>query len=234
MANIAVNQVINQIDLLNTSDILPWAAVLMNSMQSILNVLKEVETLNKKVVELDSYAKVCKHTSDLLRADMDNALRKIKLLEDKLDDHEQRSRNQCLLFHGIEEREDEDTDTEVINLCANHLGIDLDLNEIARSHRLGPKRDTGKPNTRQTKKDEKSRPIIIRFSNFRVRQKLFTSKKRLKGKAFSITENLTKSRMDLLRKANDKLGKGKCWTQEGRIFTKIGNYFKVISSQEDL
>lgn len=70
----------------------------------------------------------------------------------------------------MEEDNDEDTDIQMIELRVNHLGIDLDINDIARSHRLGPKKQAGKPATRKTKKDEKPRPIIVRFNNFRVRQ----------------------------------------------------------------
>ena len=234
MADIDIQPVINQIDELDVSEIPPWDSVLIKSMRTILNVMKDVESLNKKVNELESYTKVYTNTSDLLKTQMDNASRKIKILEDKLDDQEQRSRNQCLLFHGVEENQDENTDMKIIELCRNYLGTDIDDSSIARSHRLGPRKEAGKPTTRKNKKDEKPRPIIARFNNFKVRQKLFSSKKMLKGKPFSITENLTKTRMDLLRKANEKLGKGKCWTQEGRIFTKVGNYFKVISSEDYL
>ena len=79
-----------------------------------------------------------------------------------------------------------------------------------------------------------SRPIIVRFSNFRTRQEVFFSKKKLKGDSVSITENLTAKKIDLLKKANAKFGKGKCWSSEGRIFTKSGVDLIHIASVDDL
>ena len=229
-----IEPLITDIEALDINTIPPWASVLMNSIKGVLKFLSEFKPLTEKLEELESYSEVCKSTSQLLRSDLDKAQEKIKELELKIDDQEQRSRNQCLLFHGIPEDDNEDTDVQIIEMCSEHLNMDLNISAIERSHRLGPRRQSKKPSTRNNRKDDKPRPIIARFSSYRDRQSLFSIKKKLKGKNISITENLTKSRLDLLKKANDKYGKGKCWSQEGRIFTKIGNNFKVISSEDDL
>ena len=231
MAEINNLPLLNKINDIDKNEIPPWALILLESIKTVLNALDNLQIMSKKYEEIESIAIVSKATSEALRSELVNANSRIKELEGKMDDQEQRSRNQCLLFHGITECEGEDTDEQVIKLCDKHLNVNLQLDSIARSHRLGPRRQAGR-NTRS--KPEKPRPIIVRFSNYRVRQQIFTIKKKLKGKAFSISENLTKRRMDLLNKCNEKFGKGKCWTQEGRIITKINNSFLSILSEEDL
>ena len=60
------------------------------------------------------------------------------------------------------------------------------------------------------------------------------NKKKLAGKGISITENLTKQRMDLLKLAQTKFGFRNVWTIEGRVTTKINNQKVVINSESDL
>ena len=197
---------------------------------SLMSILK---SFTEKIDEISSVATIAQNTSELLKAELNQTQEKVKELELKIDDQEQRSRNACLLFHGIDEDDEEDTDRQIIVICSKHLNIEIDINSITRSHRLGPIRMPG-IETRRQRKEVRARPIIVRFNNFRERQKIFSAKKRLKGKRISVTENLTKMRMELLKKANTKFGKGNCWTQEGRIFTKINGSFIVISSDADL
>ena len=152
-------------------------------------------------------------------------------LEARVDDGEQRSRNGCLLVHGIEETDEEDTDTLVLDTFKNHLNlVNMELNHIQRSHRVGPKKS--RRNTRTTKSTP--RPIIVRFASYRERALVFRSKKRLKGKAVSISENLTQTRYHLLNAAKAKFGRENVWSSDGRIMTKLDNEYKVINSLDDL
>lgn len=64
---------------------------------------------------------------------------KIKLLEEKIDDMEQSSHNQCILIHRIPEQADKNTDQATIDIFNSKLDLDLARNEIKRSHCLGPK-----------------------------------------------------------------------------------------------
>ena len=52
----------------------------------------------------------------------------------------------------------------------------ISLKEIGRTHRLGPRKREG------------ARPIIVRFSTYRERKKVFDSKKKLKGSKTFISE----------------------------------------------
>ena len=54
-------------------------------------------------------------------------------------------------------------------------------------------------------------------------QKVFKSKKKLKGKNISITENLTGCQISILNEAREKFGFKNLWTYDGRILYKANN-----------
>ena len=58
-------------------------------------------------------------------------------LYDRIDDLEQYSRINCLLFVGIEERDTKDTHALVLDVCNSELEVEVSLEDIERSHRLG-------------------------------------------------------------------------------------------------
>ena len=51
-------------------------------------------------------------------------------------------------------------------------------------------------------------------------RRVFTKKKRLKGKNRSITESLTKIRMSALKEARNNFGFSSIWTADGKILYK--------------
>ena len=112
-------------------------------------------------------------------------------IENLLDTGEQYSRRNNLRIFGIPEGNEarENTDTLVFYLCKS-LGADVALGEIDRSHR------TGKPEGRKT------RPIIVKFTSYRARQKLYSLRRNLKSNdeydRVFINEDLTQRRSQLL------------------------------------
>ena len=132
-------------------------------------------------------------------------------LENQRDDADQYSRRNCLVFHGLEEKEGENTDEVLKNFCKDKLGVSIENSDIDRSHRLG------------TQKQDKKRGIIMKFSNYNTRNVVYQSRsklRRLKAPPFYyIQENLTKARSDLFWKVkkNYKDRLKSIWTQDGRI-----------------
>ena len=142
----------------------------------------------------------------------------------RIDDLEQYSRRNCLIVHGIEEKQNENTDDIIVDLIQNKLKTDVKKEEIARTHRLGKRNQRG---------EGKPRPIITRFISYRQRKKVFDSKKQLKGLKLLVTENLTKKRYSLLQKCFDRYGKKCVWSLDGRIFCKEGDDVLVFTNEED-
>ena len=188
---------------------------------------ESLDALSKKIDELETEIK--------------NKVKKIQLLENRLeileeekesqgkeiDDLEQFSRRNCLLLHGVVETNAECTDDIIIKTCAEELGIDVRQEDLDRSHRLGKvKRNGNKP-----------RPIIVKFARYAVRNKVFSNKKKLKGKKLLITESLTVYRMKLLDEARQKYGARNVWTYDGRVMYKENNeisVYKKISGIKNL
>ena len=225
-----MDDILNDLSNVNDSSVPPWAKVIINSMVIVINELKCVKELSKRLDELESYRTVTEKITDKMQTEIQRLNERLKIAEDSLDDQEQRNRNFCLLLHGIEENDNEDTNHVVVETINNNLGLEMKIENLQRSHRLGPRENTR--NTRNTR--TKPRAIIFRFRDFSWRKDVFYAKKKLKGKGISISENLTKRRYALYKNAINKFGFGNVWTVEGRIKTKINKRTVVISSEADI
>ena len=147
----------------------------------------------------------------------------LKAVKQATDNNEQKSRSMCLLIHGVEEIQGEDTDKLCLDVVGKEVGVPISLDDIERTHRTGPKRQI---TTRQTK----ARPIIVRFNSMRKRMEVFKNKKNLRGKQFVITESLTAIRMKLLMKAKEVYGVRNVWTSEGKVLVKKDGNITLFSS----
>ena len=130
-------------------------------------------------------------------------------METQVDQQAQYSRRNCLLFQGIKEEKDEDTDSIIINTVKEEMDIEILPNDLDRSHRIG------NPKTKK-----KERPIIVKFERNNLRHNIFKNEKLLKGKGVSITESLTKDCMAKLKEARETYGFRNVWTNDGKIFFK--------------
>ena len=110
-------------------------------------------------------------------------------------------------IHGVEENRNEDTDTLSINIINEHLGLDVQPSDIDRTHRIGNKHQARK----------KGRAIIIKFTWYKTRKKVFMNKRKFKEANISVTESLTSLRMANLKDVRDDYRFNKVWTSDGRI-----------------
>lgn len=81
----------------------------------------------------------------------------------KQDDTENRSRRYNSLFFGLDDSEKETWDESmVISLCAENPEIEMNPSSIEKAHRIG--RHTA----------DKIRPVIVKFTAFKGKQKVLT------------------------------------------------------------
>ena len=148
-----------------------------------MKTLKNLKRIEKKkeqeIAELKS-------TINSLNVRLDKADR-------ALDCQEQYSRRNCLLIHGIDEENQENTDEVVINVLKKEMDEEITHQDIDRSHRLG-NRKLGK---------NKPRPIIIKFLRY-VSAKIFKNKIKLQRKRISVKESLTKLKVKKLLKTREE------------------------------
>ena len=140
--------------------------------------------------------------------DFSSLHRKVQTAMSQVDSLPQYSRCNCLLFHGITESSDEDKDQLVIDQCNEKLNLSITRDMLERMHQLGPKRDQG----------GKPHAIIVKFCSYRIRCLVFINKKHLKHTGVTITEILTKARMELVKEVHKIVGDGNTWTSDGKVF----------------
>ena len=159
---------------------------------------------------------------------------RIAALESKLDsitkendDAEQYSRRNCIIFHGLPETNNENTDETIIKICREKMKIQVDCKDLDRSHRLG-RSNGGKP-----------RGIIAKFANYNCRDKIYRARKALRncsGTPVYIHESLTKKRSELFWKVKSSQAVKVAWTQDGRVFAllKKGDKRITLTHKDDL
>ena len=119
-----------------------------------------------------------------------------------VDRQEQYSRRKCMLIHGLNENQNEDTDEVVVNKIKSEINLEISPGDIDRTLRIG------------VPSKGKNRLIIVKFI---YQQK---DKKGLKGKKMSVTKSLTKSKMTLLKEARNKFGYNGVWITNQKIINK--------------
>ena len=161
---------------------------------------------------------------------------RVKALEQHADRNEQYTRRSNLLFSGIPEAgQNEDTDQMILDVINKKMEMTppLETVDIERSHRLGKKRD------------DRDRPIIVRFGSDRLRDQVIRSRSKLKtsadrrdAKPIYVNEDLTAYRAKLAFDARQLKKKGRVadtWTFNGKIVIKDKrNNISEIASADDL
>lgn len=176
------------------------------------------EVFSKKISALNSELNKLKQENRNLKEACVN-------YENKVDDLEQYTRRNNIRIFGLPESKAECIEDSVENLFRDKLNVNIPVCDIDRCHRLG------KPN------NNSARPVIVKFISYRVRQKVFQEKKKLKDSGITIREDLTKPRLSLLKEAVEKYSYKNVWTMDGRITVHVTsrgkNYKYYITKRDD-
>ena len=145
-------------------------------------------------------------------------------LSNEIDALEQYSRRNCLIVHGIPDTAD--PETAVLAIINNKLGVPNGCESIDRCRQLG---------TSANSTNSRPRPIIVKFTSYQARQKVFSGKWRLKGTKLLIHEYLTRRRSELLNKAKTLNNVTATWTSDNRIVCLLSSGRKVsVTTVQDL
>ena len=207
----------------------------INKLSDLANDLKE------QVAKFKDESKTLRQEVSHLReivmkkeSEIEGLQAKMKVIELSNDEQEQYSRRNNLRIAGLEEVEGEDirsTVLETFNSCLK-LQPPLKSENIDRIHRLGKKTTAG------------PRPVIVKFSGYDPRQRVFTSRTKLskmKSDRLSriyVNEDLTKHRAELTFKARTYRKSGSIadvWTNDGRVLIRdSAGLIHQIRSESDL
>ena len=139
-------------------------AILFNCLKNLESKMKEISVSSKETTasqikgekllsdltnsvqlisdKFDEYEKDRKAKDELimkLQTQVTELTDKVSNLSVQIDKQEQYFRRNCLLMHGVEENENEDTDTLSINIFNKHLGVDIHPSDIDQTHLIGNK-----------------------------------------------------------------------------------------------
>lgn len=115
-------------------------------------------------------------------------------LRSRLDDYEDRSRRDNLIFHGIADTAAEtwsDTEEKVRAILSSSFQMQLSDDAISRAHRLG------------SFVTDKCRPVVVRFASFKVKDTIFSQKSKLRGTNININEDFCKATRTARKKLTD-------------------------------
>ncbi|KAL0858995.1 hypothetical protein ABMA27_010852 [Loxostege sticticalis] len=130
----------------------------------------------------------------------------LDLLTVGLDRHEMLTRRKVLLFHGVAENSNEDVKALVTGILGGQMEMPSEIaSQIAVCHRLG------------APKNSKSRPLLVRFTNYEARKEVWSHKTSLKGTGITVSEFLTKARHEVFMAGREHFGINNCWTMDGQI-----------------
>lgn len=152
----------------------------------LLTTDKTLSDLNKRMTDLEGHyhaISTIRTDLDTIKTDTTEMANQIDRLAAQMDDTENRSRRNNLIFYNIPDPNPKETFAEseeiVTRHCHDHLKFTVDPNHIERAHRLG--RHTGGHN----------RPLIVKFNQFKTKESLLSNGPKFKGSNFSVGEDFS-------------------------------------------
>lgn len=185
----------------------------MESLQQSLDVLTATftsrmddfeEKVKKSAVTVSLSDEFSQFRSFVLAA-LKQVQAQLTLLSKLYDHQEMRSRQKILLVHGVQEEKQENTGKVLMHHFQKYFK-DSHIDHIKQCHRIG------------RLVADKPRPILVKFVDLTLKNKIWSNKSSLKGTGITLSEFLTKGRHDLFMAARKLLGLNKCWTHNGSVF----------------
>ena len=145
----------------------------------------------------------------------------ISKLQEKSDYTNQLIKKNSLRIHGVTEEENENIVEVVTNFINQILRVPFSQRDIYSAFRMG-KSD-----------QEQTRIILVYFVQNIKRNEVFNAKKVLKNTDYSLFEDLTKKRYDVLVAGKTKYGKNKVWSKI-YAWSDRGNKKLLLNSVDNL
>ena len=206
--------------------------------KQLAKVMERIERNEGQIMELEVSMEQKTKEITSLKKQVESQHDRINGLQAEMNSLEQYSRRNCLLVFGVKEEKSEDTTEIVRGVVSRHLGIELRKDDIDRSHRIQPRRRT-ENNQQGDKRNPPPKPIIVKFTTYRIRNEVLSNRRKLKGTGLGIDENLTKANAELLSAAKKTQGVKAAWSSDGRILVLVptsngGTMTRLIRSKDEL
>ncbi|CAN7951550.1 unnamed protein product, partial [Ixodes pacificus] len=149
------------------------------------HIQKRLDALKEKTMVLDSFNTNLAEIQDSVKV----LTTQHDSMQSRLDELEDRSRRDNLLFYGIPDSREswEQSEAHVKRILTNVLDT-LPENSIERAHRLG----SLTPN--------KCRPIIVKFSGYKIKDKILSARAKLREINVTVSEDFSPATRNARRK----------------------------------
>lgn len=180
------------------------------------NLESQLETLKRENVELRSRSSI----QDKRIEELDSYSRADNLIVRGLPERSsaERATGGLVMDSSITNADThQSVENTFISFCSEKLNITVNSSDISVAHRLKPS------------SNDSVRPLIVRFTNRRVRNLVFMAKKKLKdtqrdGNRVFISEHLTKNASELFFQARKMVREKRihsAWTQNCKVYVKF-------------
>nr|XP_037285107.1 uncharacterized protein LOC119178048 [Rhipicephalus microplus] len=145
---------------------------------TVTNISERLSSMENRVEVLEE------HAEDIttVKESIGTLQNENTLLKVRLSDLEDRARRDNLLFFNVPDNPSEtwaDSEKKVKKIVLDQMSINLVDSDIARAHRVG------------TLHRDKARPIIVKFANYKTKEKVLSAKTKLKGSDITISEDFS-------------------------------------------
>lgn len=142
--------------------------------------------LSKRLADLEShYQKLLPMQTEIhnIRADTELTARLVQALNAQVNNAENRSRRNNLVFYGLPDTTASETsaasEEKIIRLCSDHLNVPLEPQDIERAHRV----DRYSAN--------RQRPLIVKLNHYKKKELVLSNGRKLKGTDLSVGEEFS-------------------------------------------
>lgn len=193
-------------------------------------------SINTQLATISTRLNTVEQNIDLCRSKIQQHDSSVASIDQRVLQIERFNRQDDLIIHGlqynttaeaasVEDSEvtfktdsNKSTEDVIIQFAKHSLNLDVRRTDISVAYRT---KKTQRP--RSGANANAPAPILVRFSNKRVRQQLLQKRKELKDTGFFINENLTKQDSEIFFGARQLYQKKKifsCWAFNGQVFLK--------------
>lgn len=186
----------------------------------------EVENLKSESSDLKEEIEKLKSENDRLKTKNEEIAdlltqreQRILVNEKEINELEQYTRRNSLRIYGISDNDKNENSrtsaNRAVSMIKDKLEVPITIADVDIAHRLGQFRTDG------------NRPIIIKFISRELKDTVLRHRRKLKGTALVIREDLTTKNAKLLEKVSHHSNVKNAWSDDGKIIALLHSGIKI-------
>lgn len=200
--------------------------------EAFINALVEALTdqmktlIQPRIEELLAKLHQVEQKLSVVEKDKQHLLCENNLLNSRLDalEHQVYHSNKMWIY-GVPEDKNSEPAVSIKNLVKEKMDVSLMDSDIITCYRVKP---------RNQHSSNRQSPIILKLSSHKIFNQLLYARKKLKNTRITISEELSKNKIELMQAVRAKFGKENSWVWKGNIFVNSNGAKQVIRNHDDM